>query len=585
MTPIKGQEHPKVAQWHFPPNQNGAEYGFRDAAAAHFQADPIVHLVRESIQNSIDAKLQDLYEPVDVRFGITDVPSALIGSESLEPHISACLKLAEERNQREAVAAYSKALETLTQPKIRCLSIIDSGTTGLVDESWNALVIQEGIVHKTRPASGGSNGIGKNAVFNVSDLHTVIYSTRYLAKRKGREEKLQGKSRLISHPDPTGQFSPLQHIGFYRTEDGEPLRGAQIPEQFRLSDNGTGVFVAGFNPHSIDWARTATAAVVQNFFFAIHNRQLTVEIQPGNDQPPITLNHETLDQYFSTIGTRQNYAYYRAIRESTPVSVEADKPLGPLKIYILKGEGPRRTACLNRNGMLITDSRERKHNAIAPPNRPFWPDYAAVAIPETSNGDEWLRAMENPGHDAITPQQIKGTAERKAADALFTQTRKRLEESYEVAFGAAGYQETSNLTELAYALPEASEELPKEVPLRTSIIQSRAPFTQVEEQAELTSRDRLPVLTNQRIIANNNNEATIAFNVDKPGPITVELQPTGAERSSETRIHITNAKNIDEPETSVDVVDGIVHLSPAESKRIRLKITAAQDIRNLAFTF
>ncbi len=206
------------AAWQFPPNQEGAEYGFGDAASAHFRADPMAHLVREMIQNAMDAKLDGLAGPVHVAFSEAEIPTSAIGGDSLRLHIESCMLLAKEKKQAEAATAYTKALEVLDQPTISCLSVIDSGTTGLVDDNWNALVMQEGIAHKTRPAAGGSNGIGKNAVFNLSDLQTVMYSTRYLARRKGREEKLQGKSRLVTHPDPTGKDTQLQHVGFYRTD-------------------------------------------------------------------------------------------------------------------------------------------------------------------------------------------------------------------------------------------------------------------------------------------------------------------------------------------------------------------------------
>ena len=573
------------AMWDFPPNQNGAQYGFRDAAASHFKADPISYLVRETIQNSLDAKVQDLYEPVLVRFESVEIPTTIVGSESLHPHITACLALAEQKQDSGALRAYSKASEMLSQPTVPCLSIIDSGTTGLVDESWDALVMQEGIVHKTTAAPGGSNGIGKNAVFNVSGLRTVFYSTRYLARRKGREEKLQGKARLISHPDQTGSFSNLQHIGFYRTDEGEPLKGREIPKEFRLKDNGTGVFILGFDPQLEDWGRAAAAAVVDNFFLAIHSRQLTVELSPGPELPTIRINHETLDDYFGTMGSRQNYAYYRAVREEPKLQIEAGNPLGPLNIYILKGEGPRRTACVNLNGMLITDSRERKRNYIAPPNRVFWPDYAAVVMPETASGDQWLRTMENAGHDAITPHQIQESEDRKRAEALLSATRKQLEEAYESAFTEGKYEDVSNITELAYAIPESSRQVLEDIPLQTSIVDSKTTPTGPDDNSDNSKEDKSPAFKNQRIIVNSNNEAIIAFNNEIAGPITIELHSTGAERSTETRVQIIQAEDIDNPATSITLVEGRVHLEGADSQRIRLKVTAAQDIRNLAFTF
>ena len=136
------------ATWQFPTNQDGAEYGFGDAAAAHFRADPMTHLVREMLQNSMDAKVDGLYEPVRVVFKEIDIPTDVIGADSLRPHFESCLELAKERKQSETAIVYANALKVLNQSTASCLCVIDSGTTGLVDDNWRALVIQEGIAHK-----------------------------------------------------------------------------------------------------------------------------------------------------------------------------------------------------------------------------------------------------------------------------------------------------------------------------------------------------------------------------------------------------------------------------------------------------
>lgn len=584
MTTITKQPDDHHATWQFPSNEAGAEYGFVDAAAAHFRADPMAHLVREMIQNAMDAKMDGLDEPVRVSFTETKIPTSVIGGNSLRPHLASCLTSAKEEGQTEAVTAYANALEALDQPTINCLCVVDSGTTGLVDPNWKALVIQEGVVHKNRPASGGSNGIGKNAVFNVSDLQTIMYSTRYLARRKGREEKLQGKSRLATHTDPARGDDQLQHIGFYRTETELPLRGREIPGVFRLADTGTGVFILGFNAHCTNWARAAMAAVIENFFLAIHNQQLVVEIRANADEPAIAITHETIDQHFLTTGKGRSYAYYLAIRDCAAHTVQIGDPLGPLQVHILKGEGPRRTAHLNRNGMLITDSRERRLNGLAPQNRSFWPDYAAVLVAATPQGDEWLRAMENPGHDAITPQQIRRASERKKAEAVLKQARKALHEVYDRAFNTVRYRATSNLSELAYALPELSLDAPKEIPLQTTVIVTKPQSMQSRATVETAPSDRHPTMLNQRIISTGSNEAMVAFNVDQAGAVTLKLHPTGAERISETRIDITSMEDLDHPGTPVELSGGVATINVESSRRVRLKITAAQEIANRAFT-
>ena len=86
------------------------------------------------------------------------------------------------------------------QRDIPCLRVQDTGTMGLNDARWKALVLQEGAVSKGGGAPGGSYGIGKNAVLNVSDLQTVFYSTRLIEGRKGLVTKLRGEGN--SHRSP-----------------------------------------------------------------------------------------------------------------------------------------------------------------------------------------------------------------------------------------------------------------------------------------------------------------------------------------------------------------------------------------------
>ena len=103
-------------------------------------------------------------------------------------------------------------------------------------------------------------------MLNVSDLRTVFYSTRYIQRREGRVEKLQGKATLMDHPNPQDKSESLQHVGFYSMPHGEAVLTTQIPDFFRLDGVGTGVFIMGFNPRSNDWTREVTAAVIENFF-------------------------------------------------------------------------------------------------------------------------------------------------------------------------------------------------------------------------------------------------------------------------------------------------------------------------------
>ncbi len=75
-------------------------------------------VVRESVQNSLDAKASDSSEPIEVRFTIGNVPSTQVAMflEGLWPHVAACDKVA-------------GALEK--DSMVRFLAVEDFFTTGL----------------------------------------------------------------------------------------------------------------------------------------------------------------------------------------------------------------------------------------------------------------------------------------------------------------------------------------------------------------------------------------------------------------------------------------------------------------------
>ena len=61
-------------RWHFPKTDGGMDY-VQDPSSTHFNEAPIPNLVREVIQNSLDAKYEGVDEPVTVTFTETYIKS------------------------------------------------------------------------------------------------------------------------------------------------------------------------------------------------------------------------------------------------------------------------------------------------------------------------------------------------------------------------------------------------------------------------------------------------------------------------------------------------------------------------------
>ena len=139
--------------------------------------------------------------------------------------------------------------------------------------------------------------MGKNAPFNLSAANTVFYASSFLDDNGDRQHCSIGKAQLATHEDPQQAGRVLQHIGFcalHDIETNQPVEGLQIPEPFRLDEQGTAIFIIGFQGELLpSWASRTIRAAAENFFYAIHHRTLTVEVIDPYTRA-VKLDHETL---------------------------------------------------------------------------------------------------------------------------------------------------------------------------------------------------------------------------------------------------------------------------------------------------
>ena len=617
-------------RWNFPKTNGGMDY-VQDPSSSHFNEAPIPNLVREAIQNSLDAKYDGIEEPVRVAFTEIYIRKSLIGGSELEKHIRACRDRAEAENRSAIAESYQKALDILDQSQIRCLKIQDTGTTGLKDNLWDSLVTQEGAVNKTGSIAGGNYGIGKNAVLNVSDLNTVFYSTRYIGRDsgskgrvRGRIDKLQGKATLMTHADPNAPVEKLQHIGFYIDEDGEPLTGARsIPNVFRLGETGTGVFIVGFNPRSDNWMTEIARAAADNYFYAIHNKQLRVSIRAARDSAPIEIVHDTLDDLFEDRETPAYY-YYRAIRDTEPRRTQGVDRLGELNAYVLfENYAPRRIGYINRNGMLITDSREQAHNPLAPKSKSLWPDYAVMVMPATDDGDMWVRDMENPSHSSVSPEQLPNVDEIRAAKNCFLEARRAITKIIDEESGIHEPSETSNIEELARFFPEQGGGPEQEEVLTVRNVQRRQQALLMDDpegsEDEGDAGDEYEgggsgngsgrndgegkgsagnqpsparyALSNVRVIPRSSTECYIAFTPETEDDVEISLPliragadaHPGKDPNRGRKIEVVDVEAANDTDAHIYIKDGEIRVKPQSARRVVIKVETDSSLDGYAF--
>ena len=132
---MNGQEN---RNWFFPVANFGTKQGLNDSGLETFLDKPLQALVRETIQNSLDARRTGVSEPVKVKFDFFDRPSKDIpGMDSLrEEYIPKALaSWDKESKEYEHLRSIEKDLKNSSTVKI--LRIADYNTTGLDERNWD----------------------------------------------------------------------------------------------------------------------------------------------------------------------------------------------------------------------------------------------------------------------------------------------------------------------------------------------------------------------------------------------------------------------------------------------------------------
>ena len=435
-------------KWRFPSTGGGAIHGLNDGSQEHFKTDEWEHTIREIVQNSLDA-VKDRNKPVTVEIAQMGVPRGEIGADDLARHMNAVSQYI--KDDAGGARYFDRAAEILRQDSINTLVITDTNTTGLDGDNWEALTHREGTPRKRgTDAAGGSFGIGKNAPYLVSDVRTICYSTRYV--NRSRHEKFIARCKIPSHPDPDNAGDILQNSGFGTKKAGtskqiRPTEGNNIYRGFRLPENGTGIFIIGFNPKH-GWIDNAKKTIARYFFAAIHCKKLRVRIE-GED-----IAHDTLDDTFGKANDEKAYYhYYRLLqRDGTPPE-RIEGKFGRFDLHLDVGNDDycNRIAYVNRRGMLVTHSKQFGTNPFHSSAISRWAKYAAVLVAADEQTDKKIRKMEPPNHSSIEYKRMNegehGATERQLRDI----SRKIMDIINREAMQSPGRE--TNLSELADIIP------------------------------------------------------------------------------------------------------------------------------------
>ncbi|MBI1953423.1 MAG: hypothetical protein HYS41_04790 [Candidatus Omnitrophica bacterium] len=372
------------ACWLFPSTDHGEDDGFSDSQLEYFQGDHERHVARETIQNSVDQRL-DYRRPVSVVFERFAMPvSALPGHASLLDTMRRCREFV--AGQDKAERFFDSAAKFLTGTRLPVLKISDSNTCGLSgsdmdkEGNWYRLVRAAG-TSSPKGVAGGSFGIGKGAPIAASALRTVFYSSI----NEAGEPVFQGKSRLVSHYDGGGDVR--QGVGFYGTDGHRAIRNAAlIPSIFGRKERGTDIFIISYAIEG-NWLEKLIKPILYNFWLAIHHGDLEVTIRDGREK---TISKATLAKDLAEHDCGNARFFFEAVTNPTQTFEKDLQYFGNASLFVRKHpDYPSEVMMVRKPRMLV---RERPFRALREP-------YASVLVCDDDRGNDLLRELEPPAHD------------------------------------------------------------------------------------------------------------------------------------------------------------------------------------------
>ncbi|QKO21976.1 hypothetical protein [Rhodoferax sp. BAB1] len=412
----------KKLGWSHPIDESDQWDGFNEPGIEHFAGNPVRHLAREVNQNSLDSA-DDGTVRVEMKLSYAEVKS-IPDFEQLKKTIKLC-KDAASKESSKAQQFFQGAHEELAKSKIYVLEISDFNTRGMRGPCENgtpyyAFMKAKGQSKKESATATGSFGIGKFAPYSVSKLRTVFVSTVYEETSGAYRQLTQGKSILMSHDDGKKR---RQGTGFWgNTEKCQPVEGVskEMPawlqrartEAALKKSKGTQLSILGFD-NVAGWRENLATSVAENFFGAIHEGKLEVNIDGRYSLDKTTISaflrnktiREAVEKHKNEPEQFDNCGYYlEALQDNPEVIVEESEVLhlGLCQIRILLREGLPKKVCMLRNGMFISDS-------LALPGLKNFSDFKEfIAVVECKNkkGIELLRSMEPPRHDDFEPERL-----------------------------------------------------------------------------------------------------------------------------------------------------------------------------------
>lgn len=419
----------------------GPSDGFTPTGIAAFDNLRPAAVVRELIQNALDAAKAAKVRRARVRFELTRVRSNTIpGIEDYEQTFAKAIKSQREMSQgslaRQAELVVDRIQGALDQDEVDVLTVFDNGI-GLDESRMNAL-LSDGVSIKDGGATG-TYGNGHATAIPASDLRYVLYAgVTADGKRIGSghavlaSHYVKGQKHLRGGDGFFIRDFQAGHGSLFDYSKGPGLSGViakALAAIKRKNGHGTAVIIPAFNNFLEDqplWSMVAHAASA-NFFVAIDDGKLEVSVtdnRPDSNAAARTLNRSTLSEVLEEhankrrasafLNGRRAFEAHRAYRRGTKHLI--DTSAGRVGAHLIESENGTTRVDLCRNGMWITDNLPGFYQAFTD-QVPF----QAVLTLNAHNGralHNHIKEAEGPLHESITLKRLPPEDGRTCRKAL-----------------------------------------------------------------------------------------------------------------------------------------------------------------------
>lgn len=387
-------------KWGAEEKKKGDE-GFNNAGILTFNSHAINSFVRELFQNSNDARTPGKNKVV------INIEYCTIRKSEI-PAFDQFRKILDQvEKSHSQVKFFRKAHESIKGDKIPFLVYSDYSTKGLEGKdndsgsSFSACVLSEGISAKEDKSAGGSFGIGKNAIYGISNLRTVFYSSL----NKDGEYIFQGVAKLASYKTGSKNHEGRIYLG-NGDERSSVRKPRDIPEAFRRTNPGLSQYVMGVELEA-NWHIEFAKAVLRNYWMLLHEGKLEVElfenktsIQRINAKNVASLMTELFSQEEEQDDTLtpfgNPYLFYQAVVNGK--QADFDIPLiGACTFHHIESDQGENNIAYLRNGMVIFSRIEPRLVGVTT---------SGVFLCNNRKGNQILRMMEPPKHDSFEVQML-----------------------------------------------------------------------------------------------------------------------------------------------------------------------------------